>query len=53
VGVGEEVDARKMASLIIEILASEEVKVVNEPRGRLLKALLEVARWMGIKVSEA
>ena len=46
------VDARKMASIIIEALGSEELRVVNEPRGRLLNALIEIAKWLGIEVIE-
>jgi len=46
VPLGERIGMRKVAALIIEVLASEEVSVPNEPRGRFLKALLEVASWL-------
>ena len=52
VRVGEKLSTRKMASLIIEMLGSEEIIVVNEPKGRLLRALIEVAKWMGASVRE-
>ena len=52
VGINEKLSTRKMASLIIELLGSEEIVVVNEPKGRLLKALIEVAKWMGTSVRE-
>ena len=53
VELNSKVSMRTMASLIIEILSSEEVVVPNEPRGRLLRALLEVAEWMEIIVERA
>jgi len=46
VPLGEKIEMRKVAALIIEVLASEEIEVPNEPRGRFLRALLEVARWL-------
>jgi len=53
VPLNKEVTVRTLASLIIEVLTAEEVRVCNEPRGRLLWALVEVAKWMGIKVVDA
>ena len=50
VKLNEKVSARKMASLIVEMLSSEEIEVVNEPKGRLINALLEVAKWLGVEV---
>ncbi len=52
VPVNEKVGMRTMASLIIELLSAEEIEVLQPPQGRLLNALLEVARWMGINVKE-
>ena len=52
VPLGNEVSMRKMASLIIEMLGQEEIVVINRPKGRLLNALLVLAGWLGIKVSE-
>lgn len=52
VPLNERLSTRKMASLIIEILGSEEIDVINKPKGRLLLALLEVAKWMGASVRE-
>jgi hypothetical protein len=53
VELGKELSTREMAALIIELLGSEEITVVNPPKGRLLLALLEVAKWMGIEVRGA
>ncbi|ALU12452.1 hypothetical protein EYM_03925 [Ignicoccus islandicus DSM 13165] len=51
INLGSNVSMREMASLIIEILGAEEIRVVNRPRGRLLNALIEVADWFGIKIT--
>ena len=52
VPLNDKVSMRKMASLILEMLSQEEILVINKPRGRLLNALLIIAKWLGVKVSE-
>jgi hypothetical protein len=52
VPINEKVNMRTMASLIIELLSAEEIEITQPPKGRLLNALLEVARWMDISVKE-
>ncbi len=50
VELGKRVPMRTMASLVIEILGAEEVEVVNQPKGKVLNAFLEIAKWLGIEV---
>jgi len=52
VPLNSRVSMRKMASLVIEILGSEEVIVTSKPQGRLLNVFIILAKWLGIKVLE-
>lgn len=48
VPLGKELSMREVAGLFIDVLASEEVEICCEPKGRFLWALSVIAAWLGI-----